>query len=561
MNNSPHNSADTAPKGSFAPATQRKPLRILLVDDSRHDYAAFQRAFDKSDITAKITHEPSGEPALQRLIGDSAQFDLVVTDYRLGGMNGLELCREILRLEIPIALVILTGSGSEDLAVEALKAGVDDYLIKDPDQGYFQLLPVVLPEAVRRRNDRMVRKLAEEALASGEARLFQILDSVGDGAWDWNVKTGRLHMSPRYWQILGYQTDGLAASYWTWLDLLHPDDRDLLVARIQRHIDNAEESFAEEFRMRTPDGRYRWVISKAALAEHTPEGRPLRCVGIVQDITDSRLAETKYKRLLSKLKARNRELERFGRIINSHFSPPLMSIETFIAELASLMDEVRRLLELDTIGAEQKQQLTTLLKTGAGSDIGYIQTAVRDMRRLLDGLGELIAADHRPLQVEPVDMDRLIADVRSALTEVLEDTRAELHTDSLPPCLSDYGWTKQIFIHLLSNALRNLDPDRPGRVAITAAFEDEMVVYCLEDNGVGIDPARQKNLFDLLPPAPDTGRGLGLSIVARIVDRLDGQIRVDSQLGRGSRFYVSLPAIPAHLQTAKPVEQDDSIQS
>ncbi len=103
-----------------------KKLRILLVDDSVHDFRAFKRAFEKSDVASEITHYARAEPALQRILEDAASFDLVVTDYKLVGMNGLELCRELRRLEIPLALVMLTGSGTEDLAVEALKLGVDD---------------------------------------------------------------------------------------------------------------------------------------------------------------------------------------------------------------------------------------------------------------------------------------------------------------------------------------------------------------------------------------------------------------------------------------------------
>ena len=405
-----------------------KPLRILLVDDSIDDCAAFRRAFEKSDVPAEITYETNAAVALQRLVKEGDAFDLVVTDHRLPGMNGLELCREVLHLEMPIALVILTGSGSEDLAVEALKAGVDDYLIKDPDQGYFKLLPVVLPEAVRRRNDRLARRLAEEALAARDDRLHDVLE---------------------------------------------------------------------------------------------------------------------------KLEARNRELERFSQIIRQRFGPPLLSIETFAAELTGLMDQVRALLEVEAIDPAEKQRITALLKTGAGSDVGCIDAAARDMQRLIAGLGELIAVEQRRLRVECVDMDRLLGEVRAALTEAIEESGADVRIEPLPPCLADYGQTKQVFIHLLSNAVRAVDPERPGRIVVTAGFEDDAVVYCVEDNGVGIEPDRQKNLFDLLPPLPDVarGRGLGLSIVARIVDRLDGRIRVESEPGRGSRFYVALPAVAEGEET------------
>ncbi len=539
----------------------RKPLSILLVDDSIHDYAAFQRAFDKSDVPARIEHETNAATALQRLVREGELFDLVVTDYRLGGMNGLELCREVLRLEIPVALVMLTGSGSEDLAVEALKAGVDDYLIKDPDQGYFQLLPVVLPQAVRRRNDSMVRKLAEETLAAGETRLRRILDAVSDGAWDWNVRTGQIRMTPRFYRMLGYEPDGIAASSWTWIDLLHPDDRDDVVARINEHLQRGEGSFAEEFRTPAQGDASRWVLTKAAVIDRTPDKQPLRVVGIILDVTERRLADDQCKRLREKVAAKERQLERFSIIIRNHFGPHLMAVETFTAELASLVDEIRQLLEAEPIDPAEKQHLTTLLKTGAGSDVGYIDAAVHDMRRLLDGVAQLTAAEQRPLNLETLDMDKILAEVCSALTETITSTQAQLQIDPLPPCRADYGWTKQIFIHLLSNALRNLDPQRPGRISVSASTRRDMVVYSVRDNGIGIEPERQKNLFDVLPPAPDTGRGLGLSIVARIIDRLEGQISVESEPGQGSCFHVSLPAVAAKLHAARTLQHNDSSEA
>ena len=96
---------------------------------------------------------------------DDSSFDLVVTDYKLPGMSGLSLCQELLNHQVSLPLVLLTGAGSEPLAVEALKSGVHDYIIKDPNGGYLNLLPVVLPEVVRQYHDRLARKQAEEDLS------------------------------------------------------------------------------------------------------------------------------------------------------------------------------------------------------------------------------------------------------------------------------------------------------------------------------------------------------------------------------------------------------------
>jgi signal transduction histidine kinase len=153
-------------------------LRILLIEDNHHDQIAFRRAFKMADgdseMAVDITMCARAEEALARLAevpseaetrADAVDFDLIVADHKLPGMSGLDLCKTLLAQDVPVPLVILTGRGSEALAVEALKAGVEDYIIKDPERGYLALLPVVLWDVVRKYDDRLARERAEAALA------------------------------------------------------------------------------------------------------------------------------------------------------------------------------------------------------------------------------------------------------------------------------------------------------------------------------------------------------------------------------------------------------------
>jgi signal transduction histidine kinase len=146
------------------PVKTSSPLHILLVEDDEHDRLAFRLAFEKSQVACEVTQYIRGEEALQRLRADSSSFDLAVIDHVLPGMSGVDLCKVLLHEKTPLPLVILTGRGSEELAVEALKAGVDDYIIKDPGEGYLDLLPVVLPEVLQKYDDRRARKRAQEEL-------------------------------------------------------------------------------------------------------------------------------------------------------------------------------------------------------------------------------------------------------------------------------------------------------------------------------------------------------------------------------------------------------------
>ena len=153
-------------------------LRVLLVEDDEHDIMSFRRVFRKGQLECEITECIRAEEALERLRAGTSSFDLVVIDHKLPGMSGFELCRTLLAEKIPLPLVILTGKGSERLAVDALKAGVDDYIIKDVAESYLDLLPVVLLQAVRRYADRIARKDAEEKLQTYHNRLRSLASEL-----------------------------------------------------------------------------------------------------------------------------------------------------------------------------------------------------------------------------------------------------------------------------------------------------------------------------------------------------------------------------------------------
>lgn len=140
------------------------PLRILLIEDDEFDVAVFRRAFRKADIPCEIIRCRRAEEALEGLRDTNPTLDLLVTDHKLPGMSGLELCLELLAKRADFALVLMTGGGSEQVAIQALKAGVHDYIVKDMGQEYLELLPLVLPQAARRHRDRMARRRAEREL-------------------------------------------------------------------------------------------------------------------------------------------------------------------------------------------------------------------------------------------------------------------------------------------------------------------------------------------------------------------------------------------------------------
>lgn len=153
------------------------PLRILLVEGDDHNRRAIEYALEKANINTELTVCDQAEEAEGRLINDNERFDLVVINFDLPGMNGLEFFRKVHRRQNLPPFVMLADAGSEKIAVEALQAGIYDYIIKDPRRAYLDLLPFVLTAAVQRFVDEQVRQNTETALIEGENELGQVVQA------------------------------------------------------------------------------------------------------------------------------------------------------------------------------------------------------------------------------------------------------------------------------------------------------------------------------------------------------------------------------------------------
>ncbi|MCP4645380.1 MAG: PAS domain S-box protein [bacterium] len=135
------------------------------------------------------------------------------------------------------------------------------------------------------------RVYAEQRLRTSEERLRLALEGTSDGLWDWNLETGAVYFSPRYYTMLGYEPDEFPSSYEAWRDLLHPDDVDPAERAMRAHMASQRDAYEIPFRMRGKDGAWHWILGRGKVVERDAGGRAIRMAGTHTDISLSKAAE------------------------------------------------------------------------------------------------------------------------------------------------------------------------------------------------------------------------------------------------------------------------------
>jgi PAS domain S-box-containing protein len=252
---------------------------------------------------------------------------------------------------------------------------------------------------------------------------------------------------------------------------------------------------------------------------------------VLRDITERKQAEEELYRSNEELRARNAELDAYAHTVAHDLKNPLGLLSGY----AELLMENSASLSPD----ELREYAHT------------ISEHTSKMSGIINGL--LLLASARQAQVEnsPLDMAAIVAEVQRRLAREIQEHRAEIVVpESWPTALGYRPWVEEVWANYLSNALKyggrpDATPPIPPWIELSAAVQDDGYVrFTVRDNGHGIVPEAQEQLFvpfSRLGQSGVTGHGLGLSIVQRIVERLGGQVGVESVVGKGSTFYFTLP--------------------
>ena len=237
------------------------------------------------------------------------------------------------------------------------------------------------------------------------------------------------------------------------------------------------------------------------------------------------LTEAKLRESTAELQARNAELEAFTHMVAHDLKGPLSNIIAF-AEL----------LQLNPGFPEERRQ-------------DYVNTIARNATKMHNIIDELLLlAQTRKDEVEllPIDMATIIAEVQLRLAFMIAESQAVIRLPGAWPSSLGYAsWVEEVWVNYVSNAIKH--GGRPPQIELGSELQaDGHICFWVRDNGNGVRPEDQPKLFDAFGKKSKvraTGYGLGLSIVKQIVEKMGGQVGVNSKIGHGSTFWFTLPPI------------------
>jgi len=338
-------------------------------------------------------------------------------------------------------------------------------------------------------------------------------------------------------QTLGYSSKELLKK--PFFEFIHPDDIEKTKAVIAEKLSKGIQVIGFENRYRCKDGTYKWLswTSRPIVEEGV-------MYAIAYDITARKEAEQATYKLNKELEAKNKELESILYAASHDLKSPLVNIQGFGYELSKNYELIRSALSSRGKADDMDKAVNIALNEDIPNALDFISASSVKMDSLLSGLLDYCRLGTAEMHIRHIDMNTMMTDVSGNMEYQIKEAQAEIHIEPLLPCFGDPSQINRVFTNLLTNALKFLDETRPGKIRIYSSSQDSHSIFCVEDNGIGIAPEHHEEIFEIfyqLEPEKRKGDGLGLTIVKRIIDRHNGRIWIESEKGKGSKVFVSLP--------------------
>ncbi|HEV2827914.1 MAG TPA: response regulator [Pyrinomonadaceae bacterium] len=492
--------------------------KILMLEDLVADSMLIERELRQASIKFVSKRVENKEAFLKALV--TFQPDIILSDYSLPQFSGLDALRLLKEARPDLPFILITGSLTEEVAVECMKEGAHDYILKTS----LKRLPSAVLNALAKRRTEQDKEKAEELyrlIAENTTDLICLLDTEGNYAY----------VSPSHKDLLGYAPEDLIGR--SSFSIVHPDDQEeahKFAVSLERN-----KGGTLECRLQHVDGSWKAfdVVGNWIFEGHDI---PQRVILVSRDLSERKLAEKALRESEEQLR-QAQKLEAIGQLAGgvAHDFNNLLTVITGYSDLLlkriaegdsnrSRVEEIKR-------AAERASSLTRQLLAFSRKQV--LQPKLFDLNTLVADMGKML----QRLIGEDID-----------LTTVLTKDVAQINADP--------GQIEQVLMNLVVNARDAMSDGgkitiETAHVEIDQAYAEShlavqpgpYVMLAVSDTGSGIDQETKKHIFEPFFTTKEQGKGtgLGLSTVYGIVKQSGGNIWIYSELGQGTTFKVYLP--------------------
>jgi PAS domain S-box-containing protein len=487
--------------------------RVLHLEDDRMDAELVQDTLEAAGIQCEVTRVETQSDFVFAL--RQQKFDLILADYTLPSFDGLSALSIARQQQPDLPFIYVSGTLGEEVAIEALKIGATDYVLKTR---LSRLAPSV-QRALREAEEKGERKRAEETARRSEKELRDLIENVPAMMFIALPGPSNVFASRGWREYTGLSSEHTSGSGWQ--AVIHPDD-------FQRHIEKwrlcseTGQPFEDEARFRgAANGEYRWFLVRA-VSLRGEAGNVLKWFGVLTDIEDRKRAE--------QLQA---EIAHVHRV-------------TMLGELAA------------SISHELHQPLAATV-TNAAASLKWLERGDPGLQQVREGIGRIIEASERaseiidhlrvlyrkdPPQRTLVDVNQIIPDIVLLLRGEAERFGLSIHADlaaDIPKITADRVQLQQVLMNLMLNGIE-ATKDTGGVLTLKSKREKGEVLVSVSDTGVGLPADEQADqIFNTFFTTKPGGSGMGLAISRSIIESHGGRIWATRNNGRGASFHFSLP--------------------
>ncbi|MCS6934954.1 MAG: ATP-binding protein [Chitinophagales bacterium] len=361
----------------------------------------------------------------------------------------------------------------------------------------------------------------EDKLTESERKYRLLAENSFDLICIHNAKGELEFISPSIKRLLGYEPEDLIGH--RPYEIVHNEDKPLIRSLVLNDPNHPSTQNPIQFRLRHKDGTYVWVETVFVPLE-SPDGASSVVLSQTRDIRKNKEYQLQLEERSKELERSNADLETFAFVSSHDMQEPLRMITNYM-----------QLLRRKYAGKLDKE---------AEEYIEYANSGAANLQQLLRDLLSYSRITSSEIKCEEIDLNRLIADVLRNNQLEIKEKGAKILTENLCTVYSDRNLLMLVMQNLILNGIKYNHAEVP-QVVISCKDIGTAVEFCVADNGIGIKPEHQKRIFEpfhrLHTKAEIPGTGLGLSICKKIVERMGGNIRLESEIGKGARFYFTLP--------------------